>query len=494
MVFFENVALGLETALSLNNLMYCFLGVLIGMVVGIIPGIGTLAAMSILFPITFYLDSTAAIIMLAGIWYGSSYGGNTTSILLNIPGTPANAITCLDGYPMARQGKGGIAILMTTAASFIGGSFGIILLMLFTPVISSYALKFGPAEYFSLMLFGLVAGSVVSESTMAKGISMVILGMLLGTVGMDMYTGVQRFTFSNLNLMDGISLVVLAMSLFGISEIISSVGKLHFRDINPESAKFRAMRPSKSDIRKSWLPVVRGSSVGAFFGTLPGTGTTISAFLAYALEKRISRHPEKFGKGAIEGIMAPESANNAADQTSFIPTLGLGVPGSPTMALVLGALIVHGINPGPNLISEQPSLFWGLIMSFWLGNVMLVFLNVPLIGIWVRFLFIPYHLLYPSILVFICIGAYSLRFSAFDVIMVAFVGSLGYFLRFYNFSAAPLLLGFVLGPLVEENFRRAMILSRGDLFFLVERPISLFFISTTVLILLWGLWGILRNR
>lgn len=494
MDIFSNISLGFETALSLENLLYCFLGVFLGTLVGVIPGIGHLAAMSLLFPLTFYLDPTTALIMLAGIWYGSSYGGNTASILLNIPGSPANAVTCLDGYPMARQGRGGVALLMTTVASFIGGSIGIMLLMMFAPVIASYALQFGSAEYFSLMILGLVAASTISEGSAVKGLAMVVLGIMFGTVGADIYTGTPRFSFGVLELTDAINLVALAMGIFGVAEIIGSVRKIKVGDIDPESVKLKAMKPTRDDLRRSWAPMARGSGIGAFFGTLPGTGPSVAAFMSYAVEKRVAKEPERFGKGAIEGIMAPESANNSADQTSFIPTLSLGIPGSPTMALMLGALMIHGISPGPSLVSEQPALFWGLIMSFWIGNLMLVILNVPLIGVWVRLLMIPYHLLYPAVLMFICIGTYTVSNSAFDVWLVVFFGALGYLMRIFDWPAAPLLLGFVLGPLMEEHFRRAMLMSRGSFSTFVDRPISATVLAVTAALLVWTVYAAVRNR
>jgi len=494
MDIFSNIAIGLETALTLNNLFYCFLGVFLGTLIGVIPGIGVLSAISMLFPMTFYLEPTTALIMLAGIWYGTSYGGNTASILLNIPGTPANAVTCLDGYPMARQGRGGVALLMTTVASFIGGSIGIVLLMLFSPIIAKYALSFGSADYFSLMVLGLVAASTISEGSLSKGLAMVILGIMFGTVGADIYTGTPRFSFGVLELTDAISLIALAMGVFGVSEVIASVRKVNVGDIDPESVKFKAMKPTRDDMRRSWFPMLRGSSIGAFFGTLPGTGPSVAAFMAYAVEKRAAKEPERFGKGAIEGIMAPESANNSADQTSFIPTLSLGIPGSPTMALMLGALMIHGIAPGPTLMTDQPSLFWGLIMSFWIGNLMLVILNVPLIGIWVRLLTIPYHLLFPAVLMFICIGTYSVNNSAFEVWLVVFFGFAGYLMRIFNFPAAPLLLGFVLGPLMEEHFRRAMLMSRGSFSTFIDRPISATVLGITALLLIWGTWSAYKRR
>ncbi|WP_062228564.1 tripartite tricarboxylate transporter permease [Aureimonas frigidaquae] len=494
MNIFQNISLGLETALSLNNLFYCFVGVFLGTFLGVIPGIGVLAAISMLFPLTFHLDPTAALIMLAGIWYGTSYGGNTASILLNVPGTPANAITCLDGYPMTKQGRGGVALFMTTIASFVGGSIGILLLMLFAPVIARYALSFGSAEYFSLMVLGLVAASTVSNGSALKGLIMVAVGILAGTVGADIYTGTPRFTFGYLELMDGISLVALAMGIFGVAEVISSIGKVDLKDLDQKSISFAAMKPTRDDVRRSWFPMLRGSSIGAFFGTLPGTGPSLAAFMAYAVEKRAAREPQRFGKGAIEGIMAPESANNSADQTSFIPTLALGIPGSPTMALMLGALMIHGIAPGPGLMTEQPSLFWGLVMSFWIGNVLLVILNIPLIGVWVRLLAVPYPILFPSVLMFIAIGTYSVNYNAFDVLLVALFGALGYAMRVMAFPAAPLLLGFVLGPMMEEHFRRAMLLSRGDFMTFLNRPISATVLAMAAALIAWGLYAGLRAR
>jgi len=395
---------------------------------------------------------------------------------------------------MARQGRGGVALLMTTVASFTGSTIGILLLMLFAPVIARYALSFGSAEYFSLMVLGLVAASTISDGSAIKGLAMVVLGIIFGTVGADIYTGTPRFNFGTLELTDAISLIALAMGIFGVAEVIGSVRNVHPGDIDPESVKFRAMKPKKDDIRRSWFPMLRGSGIGAFFGTLPGTGPSVAAFMAYAMEKRVSKDPRRFGKGAIEGIMAPESANNSADQTSFIPTLSLGIPGSPTMALMLGALMIHGIAPGPSLVNDQPELFWGLIMSFWIGNLLLVILNVPLIGVWVRLLTIPYYLLFPAVLMFICIGTYSVNQSSFEVWLVVFFGFLGYLMRIFDLPAAPLLLGFVLGPLMEEHFRRAMLLSRGDFMTFIDRPISATVMALTAALLIWGVWAALREK
>lgn len=489
-----NLALGLETAITPTNLFYCFAGVFLGTFVGVIPGIGPLAAISMLFPLTFYLDPTAALIMLAGIYYGTTYGGSTASILLNIPGATSAAVTCLDGYPMAQKGRAGVALFMTTIASFVGGSFGIIVLSLFSPLIAEYALTFGPAEYFALMVLGLVAASTIANATPSKGLAMVVLGMLIATVGTDSQSGIGRFTFGSMSLLEGFGISAMAMGLFGIGEILSSVGATRDAKIDATSAQLKNMIPTRDDWSKSWKPAIRGSSIGAFFGALPGTGPSIAAFMAYAVEKRVSKTPEKFGTGVIEGIVAPETANNAADQTAFIPTLTLGIPGSATMALMLGALMVHGIQPGPTLIVDQPSLFWGLVMSFWIGNLLLLILNLPLIGLWVRLLLVPYHYLYPAILVFVCIGAYSVRANPADVFMVLGFGLLGYAMRLANLPTAPLLLGFVLGPLIESQFRRAMVLARGDFIAVLERPIAGIVLGISVLMLVWTMVSAMRHR
>jgi TctA family transporter len=493
MELLANLALGLETAITPVNLFYCFVGVFLGTFVGVIPGVGPLAAISMLFPITFYLEPTAALIMLAGIYYGTTYGGSTASILLNIPGATSAAVTCLDGYPMAQQGRAGVALFLTTIASFVGGSFGIIVLSLFSPLIAEYALTFGPAEYFALMVLGLVAASTIANASPSKGLSMVVLGMLIATVGIDSQSGIGRFTFGSLSLLEGFGISAMAMGLFGIGEILTSVGAERNAKIDATSAQMKNMMPTRDDWSRSWKPAIRGSSIGAFFGALPGTGPSIAAFMAYAVEKRVSKTPEKFGTGMVEGIVAPETANNSADQTAFIPTLTLGIPGSATMALMLGALMVHGIQPGPTLIAEQPALFWGLVMSFWIGNLILLVLNLPLIGLWVRLLLIPYHYLYPAILVFVCIGAYSVRANPADVFMVLGFGVMGYLMRLGNMPAAPLLLGFVLGPLIEAQFRRAMVLARGDFGDILTRPIAGTVLAISGLMLVWTLYGALRH-
>ncbi|MBO1073634.1 tripartite tricarboxylate transporter permease [Roseomonas marmotae] len=494
MDMFSNLALGFGEAFAMQNLLYCFFGVFLGTFIGVLPGIGPLATISMLLPLTFHVPPTAAIIMLAGIYYGAQYGGSTASILMNLPGTPAAAVVCLDGYPMAKQGRAGVALFMTTIASFVGSTIGIIILTAFSPTLASVALAFGPADYFSMMLLGLIAAAALAQGSPAKGIAMVLLGLALGMIGTDVQTGQQRFTFGIPQLSDGLNLVAVAMGLFGVSEVITSI--MRMRDVNKqkqESITMRSMLPRADDVKRSWRAMLRGSGVGSFFGTLPGAGTTIAAFIAYAVEKRMSRQPERFGKGAVEGISAPESASNASAQTAFIPTLTLGIPGDAVMALMLGAMIIQGIQPGPRLVSDHPELFWGLIASFWIGNVMLVILNIPMIGLWVRMLRIPYGILYPSILLFICIGVFSVNNSAFDVLLVMIFGVIGYGMVLLKFEPAPLILGFILGPLMEEHLRRAMLLSRGDLAVFIERPISASFLAVTASLLAWSVVSMVKQ-
>lgn len=487
-----NIGLGLSTALSWDNMLYCAIGVTLGTFLGAIPGIGALVAMSLLFPITFHLTPLAGLVMLGGIYYGTAYGGSIASILLNLPGTPSSAVVCLDGHPMAKKGRAGVALLMTTVSSFFGASVGIILMMLFSPVIAQVALQFKSAEYFSLMLLGLIAASVISEGSAIKGLAMVMVGILLGIVGTDVYTGTFRFTFGQLELADGIGLVTLAMGLFGASEVIASI-KSSERGKVKGMVRLRTLVPTRDDVRRSWLPMSRGAAIGSFFGALPGTGATLASFVSYSTEKRISKDPSRFGEGAIEGVVAPESANNASDQTAFIPTLTLGIPG-------------HGLNGPADWCFDDPrdrtgakpadqasDVFWGLVMSFWIGNALLLILNIPLIGLWVRVLTIPYHLLYPAILMFICIGVYSVNLSAFDVMAVAALSALGYGMRVFAFPAAPLLLGFVLGPMMEDHFRRAMLLSQGSFEIFTASALSLSFLVVSALLLGIGLLGALRR-
>lgn len=493
MDIFSGLLLGLQSAMHPTVLLYCFFGVFLGTFVGVLPGIGPLAAISLLLPITYHIDPTSAIVMLAGVYYGAEYGGSTASILLNLPGTAANAVTCLDGHPMAAQGRAGVALFMTTIASLFGGIFGVAAMVMFSPAIVDLGLKFGPAEYFSLMVLGLIAASTLASGSPAKGMAMVVLGLLLGTVGTDINSGIPRFDFDIPEMQDGISLVALAMGLFGISEIVNSISIKRDQKIT-QKITMRSMMPTKKDVKDSSMPIVRGSVIGGFFGALPGTGAAIASFISYAVEKKTAKDPSRFGKGAIEGITAPEAANNAAAQCAFIPTMTLGIPGSATMAIMLGALIIHGIQPGPMLMAEQPALFWGLIVSFLIGNVLLLVLNIPLIGLWVSILNIPYRLLYPAILIFIMMGVYSVHNSVFDVYLVAIVGVIGYILSLLRFEAAPLLLGFVLGPLMEENLRRALLLSRGDMATFIDRPISMWLLIVALAIIAWSVFNVFRAQ
>ncbi len=491
---FANLGLGFATAFAPQTLLYCFVGVFLGTFIGVLPGIGALATISMLLPLTFHVPPTAALVMLAGIYYGAQYGGSTASILLNLPGTPSAAVACLDGYPMAQKGRAGVALFMTTVASFVGASLGIIILTGFSPLLSDIALSFGPADYFAMMLLGLIAAATLAQGSPVKGIAMVLLGLALGMVGTDVQTGQQRFTFGIPELSDGVSLVALAMGLFGVAEVISSIRRMGRVQEAKQKITLRSMVPTGQDMRHSTLPMLRGTGIGAIFGALPGAGATIASFISYAVEKKVARDPSRFGKGAIEGVTAPESANNAAAQTAFIPTLTLGIPGDAVMALMLGAMIIQGIQPGPRLVGEHPELFWGLIASFWIGNVMLVVLNLPLIGIWVKMLSIPYRLLYPAILLFICIGVFSVNNNAFDVAMVLIFGVVGYGMMLLRFEPAPLLLGFILGPLMEEHLRRAMLLSRGDPMVFLERPISASFLALTLGLLLWAGYAMVRSQ
>lgn len=454
-----NALLGLTVAASLEGLMYCTIGVLVGMVVGVLPGLGALAAISILYPITFHVEPQFALIMLAGIYYGTSYGGKTSAILLNVPGTTDAAVICLDGHPMAKNGKAGIALFMSTLASFKGAAFGIVVVMLFSPMIADAALAFGSPEYFALMVMGLLATTAMSDSGPSKSIAMVLLGIVVGLSGTDVNTGVERFTFGVETLQDGVSLVVIAMGLFGVSEIIFSFTNSSFAI---QKISMRSMLPSRDDLRRSIAPMFRGTALGAFFGALPGTGATISTFISYGTERKLSKEPDRFGKGAVEGVVGPEAAANSADMTAFIPTLTLGVPGSTSMALILSLLVMHGLTPGPRLITDHADLVWGLIMSFWIGNIILCIFNIPMIGVWVRLLRIPSRYLYPLILMFICIGTYSVRMNLGDVWLVIIAALFGVGARLTNFPAGPLLLGYVLGPMMEEHFRRTLLLSRGD--------------------------------
>jgi putative tricarboxylic transport membrane protein len=493
MEVFASLSEGFDIALTWDNLLFCFIGVTIGTFVGVLPGIGALATISLALPLTFHLDTMAALIMLSGIFYGAQYGSSTASILLNLPGTATAVVACIDGYPMARQGRAGVALFVTAITSFIGGAVGIILLMTAAPVIARAALGFGAPEYFTIMLLGLVAASSLSVGSPLKGYVMILIGIALGFVGVDANSGQMRFAFGNHNLAEGLGLVAIAMGLFGVSELLASIGTT--RAANPPGGiTFRSMLPSREDVRRSGGPTARGSLVGFVIGALPGAGPSIASFLAYALETRVSRTPERFGKGAVEGIAAPEAANNAAVQSAFIPTLSLGIPGDAVMAVLLGALMIHGIAPGPHFIADQPEMFWGLIASFWIGNLLLLVLNIPLIGLWVRILTIPYHILYPVILMLVCFGVFSVRNNMTDVYIMLGAGVAGYFLRIYGYPAAPVLLGFILGPLMEEHFRRSLLMARGDITVFFDRPISAILLAITAFIIIIPMVGWIRRK
>jgi putative tricarboxylic transport membrane protein len=487
------LAEGFDIAFSTTNLFYCFFGVFLGTAIGVLPGIGALAAVAMLLPVTFYLEPTTALIMLAGVYYGAEYGGSTASILLNLPGTPSNAVACLDGYPMAKQGRAGVALFITTIASFIGGTLGVLVLILLTPLVVAMALAFGPAEYFAVILFGLIAAGTVAQGSPLKGIAMVVFGIMLGSVGTDLNTGAIRYELGFYELHDGFTIVVLAMGLFGIAEVISSANT-PMREGFKTKITLRSMIPSRDDVRRSVFPMLRGSGVGMIFGPLPGTGPSLAAFMAYAVEKRVSRRPEKFGSGAVEGLAAPEASNNAAVQTAFIPTLSMGIPATATMAIMLGALMIHGIQPGPRLVTQHAELFWGVVASFWIGNVLLLVLNIPLIGLWVSILKVPYRFLYPGVICLVCIGVYSINNNVFDVWLVLMFGFLGYVLRLLDFEPAPLLIGFILGPLLEENLRRALLIFRGDYLMFFQRPISGTLLALAILLLVFLVWSRWRPR
>ncbi len=489
----DAVLTGIATAFSVQNLAFCFLGVTLGTFIGVLPGLGGLAAVSLLLPISFYLEPTTALIMLAGVYYGGEYGGSTASILLKLPGDASNAITCLDGHEMTRQGRAGVALFTAAIGSFIGGSTAIVLLMVLTPVLVKVALSFGPAEYFAAMTFGLLAAATIAQGAPLKGMAMVLMGLLLGTIGTDVNSGVERYTFGFLELLDGFSVVIIGMGMFGIAEVISSVMTARDRAYKGRIS-ISSMLPTREDVRRAALPIARGTGIGALFGVLPGTGPTISAFMAYVIEKRISRTPERFGRGAIEGVAAPESANNAAAQASFIPTLALGIPGSASMAIMLGAMMIHGITPGPRMMIDHQEVFWGLVISFWIGNVMLLVLNIPLINVWVRVLQVPYRFLYPAIVCVVCIGVFSINNSVFEVWLVLMFGLAGYLMRLLGFEPAPLMIGFILGPMVEENLRRAMRLAGGDFLAILERPITAAILGMTALLFLWIVYGIVRSK
>ncbi|QJR12355.1 hypothetical protein DSM104443_03441 [Usitatibacter rugosus] len=482
MDFLNNLALGFSVALTFSNIMYCFIGVLLGTLIGVLPGIGPIATISMLLPATFVLPPVSALIMLAGIYYGAQYGGSTTAILVNLPGEVSSVVTCLDGYQLARQGKAGKALGVAALSSFFAGSVATLLIAGFAPPLAELALKFGPADYFSLMVLGLVAAVVLAHGSLIKAIAMIILGLLMGLIGTDVNSGVARYSFGLPELIDGVGIGTIAMGIFGFSEIIRNLEQGEKREVFTKS--ITGLLPNFADIKQVTPATLRGTALGAFLGILPGGGPVLGSFSAYTLEKKLSKDPSRFGKGALEGVAAPESANNAAAQTSFIPLLTLGIPSNPVMALMIGAMIIHGIQPGPQIMTAKPELFWGMIASMWVGNFLLVVLNLPMIGLWVKLLSVDYKYLYPAILTFCCIGVYSINNATMDVFLTALFGFIGYLFIKLDTEPAPLLLGFVLGPMMEENLRRALLLSRGKIDVFYERPISLVLLILSAALLL----------
>ena len=478
----SNLSLGFATAFTLQNLLYCFIGCVLGTLIGVLPGLGPIATIAMLLPATYALPPIAALIMLAGIYYGAQYGGSTTAILINIPGESSSVVTAIDGYKMARNGRAGVALFTAGMGSFFAGCVATLVLAAFAAPLSELAFKFGPAEYFSLMVLGLIGAVVLASGSLIKAIAMIVLGLLLGLVGTDVNSGTSRYAFDVPQLTDGLGFVAVAMGVFGFAEIMANLEQKENRETFLD--KVTNLWPNKEDFKRMVAPILRGTLLGSVLGILPGGGAALAAFGAYSLEKKVSKYGHEFGKGAIEGVAAPESANNAAAQTSFIPLLTLGIPPNAVMALMVGAMTIHNIQPGPQVMTSNPALFWGLIASMWIGNLMLIILNLPLIGVWVKLLTIPYRHLYPAILVFCCIGVYSVNNTVFDIYLTAAFGILGYVFMKFKCEAPPLLLGFVLGPMMEENFRRALLLSRGDFSVFVTRPLSASLLAVAVLLVI----------
>ena len=492
MELMDNLMLGFSVAFTPENLTYAFLGCLLGTLVGVLPGLGPVPTIAMLLPITYVLPPIAGLIMLAGIYYGTQYGGSTTAILVNLPGETSAVVTVLDGHQMARNGRAGAALSIAAIGSFFAGSVATVLIAAFAPPLAEVAFAFGPAEYFSLMALGLIGAVVLASGSLSKAICMILLGLLLGMVGTDVNSGVARYDFSIPELQDGIDFAIVAMGVFGLAEIMAN---LELKEQRVEIAdKVGSLYPSKQEFKESWPAVVRGTALGSALGILPGGGSVLSAFASYTLEKKISKNPERFGKGHPAGLAGPESANNAGAQTSFIPLLTLGIPGNAVMALMVGAMTIHNIQPGPQVMTSHPELFWGLIASMWIGNLMLVVLNLPLIGIWVKLLRVPYRMLFPAILVFCTIGVYSLNYNVFDIFMFAVFGVIGYVWSKLKCEGAPLLLGLVLGPMMEENFRRALLLSRGEFSTFVTRPLSASLLAAAAVLLVLVTLPSLRKK
>ncbi len=488
---FHNLAFGFSVALSAQNVGLAFVGCLVGTLIGVLPGVGPIATITMLLPITFGIEPVGALIMLAGIYYGAQYGGSTTAILVNIPGEVTAVVTTLDGHQMARQGRAGVALGIAALGSFCSGCFATLVIAGLAVPLTRLAMIFGPSEYAALMVMGLSFAVVLGRGSILKSVAMVLVGLLLSTVGTDLETGVERMTFGYLPLADGIDFAVLAMGLFGFAEVLRNLETEGTRDVI--HGAIGRLLPSRADLRASVGPVARGTLVGAALGILPGNGAVLGPFASYALEKKLAREPRRFGRGAIEGVAGPESANNAGAQTSFIPLLTLGIPPNAVMALMVGAMTIHGIVPGPLVMSKSPNLFWGLIVSMWIGNLMLLVINLPLIGIWVRFLKVPYRLMFPAILLFCCIGIYSVNNSPADVVFTAGFALAGYGAHKMGLESAPLLLGYVLGRLLEENLRRALAIGRGDLLIFLHRPVSAALLAVGLLVLVVAVLPAIRR-
>jgi putative tricarboxylic transport membrane protein len=478
---FSNLALGFGVALTLKNLFFCFVGCFIGTLIGVLPGVGPIATIAMLLPITFGLDPVSALIMLAGIYYGAQYGGSTTAILVNIPGEATAVVTTLDGHQMAKQGRAGVALGIAAIGSFVAGSFATVLIAALGAPLTKLALLFGPAEYFSLMVMGLCFSVVLARGSILKALAMVVAGLLLSTVGTDLETGQERMTFGFQPIADGLDFAVLAMGIFGFAEVIRNLENPETRDVVRQAVG--RLLPNRAEMRQSAAPILRGTVVGSALGILPGNGAVLGPFASYTMEKKLAADSSRFGRGAIEGVAGPESANNAGAQTSFIPLLTLGIPPNAVMALMVGAMTIHGVIPGPQVMTKNPDLFWGMIASMWIGNLMLLIINLPLIGLWVKLLKVPYRLMFPAILLFCCIGIYSINNQNMDVALTAFFGLVGYVLIKLGFEPAPLLLGFVLGRLMEEKLRQALIISRGSFMTFIERPISAVLLVVAVVVL-----------
>ncbi len=492
MEILHNLYLGFQVALMPVNLFFCFVGVVVGTLVGVLPGIGPVGAMALLLPATFGVSLDSSLIMLAGIYYGAMYGGSTTSILVNIPGEAASVITCIDGYQMARQGRAGPALGISAIGSFIGGTLSIIGLMLIAKPLANAALEFGPPEYFALMCAGLIILTYLTQGSTVRALMMALVGILLGSIGLDIVMGLPRFTFGINELTDGVGIIPLVMGLFGIAEVFSNIETVIKRDVF--KTEIKNIWPSLKDYAQSKWAIVRGSVLGFILGILPGGGAILASFLSYGVEKKLAKDPERFGKGAIEGVAGPETANNAAAGGSMIPLLSLGIPPNVVMAMLFSAFIIHGVTPGPMLIKTSPGIFWGLVVSMYVGNAMLVLLNLPLIGIWVQVLKIPYRILMPLILLFCLIGAYSLTNSAFDVLLMVFFGGVGYLMRKFGYEAAPLVLAFVMGPLLELNLRQSLLISGGSFSIFITRPISGVTLGIAFLLLLSNIFPYIKRR